>query len=133
MTFKKGFTLIELLVVIAIIGILSSVVLVSLGGARQRGQIAAIKAELANLRGQAELVYDTNGNYKLVCVGGDAQADLLIQSIKNRTGATVNPTCGTNNSQWAYAVTLPGSSGSWCVDSSGFNGNKSSAASGVCQ
>lgn len=60
---SKGFTLIELLVVVAIIGILSSVVLASLSTARNKGSDAAIKADLVNMRTQAALYYDSNGNY----------------------------------------------------------------------
>ncbi len=43
---RKGFTLIELLVVIAIIGILASIVLVSLNGTRAKGRDAKRVADL---------------------------------------------------------------------------------------
>lgn len=54
---QKGFTLIELLVVIAIIGLLSSIILASLNGARKKGRDARRLADLKQLQVALELYY----------------------------------------------------------------------------
>lgn len=61
--FKKGFTLIELLVVIAVIGVLATIVLASLGAARDSAREKRFVAQVTSLQKAAELIYAVEGNY----------------------------------------------------------------------
>ena len=63
---QKGFTLIELLVVIAIIGLLASIVLVSVNSAREKARDARRKADLHQIQLALEMYYDNNGHYPMV-------------------------------------------------------------------
>ena len=66
---QGGFTLIELLVVIAIIGILSSVVLVSLNKARSKARDARRNSDLDSLYKAVEMYANDNGDYpgQVIC------------------------------------------------------------------
>ncbi len=85
MNFKKGFTLIELLVVIAVIGILATIVLINLGGARDGAKDARIRSSLSQLRTVAEISASL-GNYEDVCediVDAAAYGDLSDMGGEN--------------------------------------------------
>ena len=60
-TNTKGFTLIELLVVISIIGLLSSIVLISVSSARDKATAVSISQEFVQLRNALEMYRLANG------------------------------------------------------------------------
>ena len=110
---KKGFTLIELLVVIAIIGILASIVLVSLSGARNKAKDARITSDLGQMRTTGEIFYDTNSTY----TGLAANADITtLASDVTLQGGTYNMYVNTDGKAYCAISTLI-SGGLWCVDS----------------
>ncbi len=66
----RGFTLIELLVVIAIIGVLSSIVLASLAGARQKAYEARALSESHAMSTALQLYHDDTNTWPHAGLGG---------------------------------------------------------------
>lgn len=125
---KKGFTLIELLVVIAIIGLLASIVLVSMQGVRGKARDSRRMQELKQLQTAVELYYDkyesypSTGNqwwsYCNAWVGNkdtsgpnswipnlapEFMGGLPLDPLRGTNrGALTGPTGGTGNEQFCY-------------------------------
>jgi prepilin-type N-terminal cleavage/methylation domain-containing protein len=89
--FTRGFTLIELLVVIAIIGILASIVLVSLNGARKKGSDARVISDVQEIRTALETGYN-----------GSAYSDILNDNATNYT------TTGSNYGNFSNIISPTG-------------------------
>ena len=68
---QKGFTLIELLVVISIIGVLSTIAMTSLNGARAKARDARRKSDMEQIALAIEQYYYDHGTYVIPGTGYD--------------------------------------------------------------
>jgi prepilin-type N-terminal cleavage/methylation domain-containing protein len=92
---KKGFTLIELLVVISVIGLLASITVVALGGARRGGRDVRAKADLRQIQTALELCYDKSSPPGYPDFTGSAAATPWVNVSGGPTSITCPPSGGT--------------------------------------
>jgi prepilin-type N-terminal cleavage/methylation domain-containing protein len=97
---NKGFTLIELLVVIAIIGLLSTIVLVSLNSARNKAKDTRIIADLSQIRNIAELIYSDTNSYATLTTS-DSRVKSMSDDITAQGQALNIPNPGATYYAWS--------------------------------
>lgn len=133
---SRGFTLIELLVVSAIIGVLVSIVGVSLFVTKSKGADAGIKSNLVSMMTQAELTSTINGGFYgsvsfpvgscSATLPGSLFAEPMVSKQIIAAGNASNgggigrASCVSTSLAWAVSVPLNTTADdSWCVDSKG--------------
>ena len=113
--------IVALFIVIAIIGVLSSVVLVSLNTARTKAQEISMKNQITSVRAGMELYRGINYSYSNAdnCYSGAFLDSELVQNISSLKA--YNPVCYARGDSYAISAALNSSRSSYCIDNNGFN------------
>lgn len=94
-TNKKGFTILELMVSVAIIAILTSIILVTISGIKERGRDARRLSDVNEIQNALNLYFSSHNIFpvfstKITITGDDAFSELLINE-KNMPAVPTDP------------------------------------------
>jgi general secretion pathway protein G len=102
----EGFTLIELLIVIVILGVLASVVVISVRGVTSRGSRSACTSSRAAISTAAEARYAQTGGYPSVLADFDGYLDYSNLTAANSSGnVTFSSSIGGGSNAWTLTYT----------------------------
>jgi prepilin-type N-terminal cleavage/methylation domain-containing protein len=104
---RGGFSLAEVLIVIALLGILSSIVLLNLGGSDTAAKERTLKGNLQALRSAVKMYHSDHGRYP--CSTGDYHYPCTDQQFREkltRYSRADGRTSANKNAQYAYGPYL---------------------------
>ena len=97
--------------------VISGMISGSLENAQEKGNEAGIKANLSNIRANAELLYDNNTPNSYLGLCSSPELKNIRKAIEDYDGTKFS--CKATSNEFVASVKLSDSSGYWCVDSTG--------------
>ena len=124
---RRGFTLIELLIVIAIIGILATIVIISLRGASDRSRNTKIITDMTQIRKISEDMYTQSfDGYSDLCDSGTLNTGVypktlgILETDIEKYNDSISVKCYASSYSYCISAQLSGENAKYfCIDDEG--------------